>query len=84
VQRRRIADRRHGHDKVDAATQRWYKLPSRTIATSKPFAPRGEATIAEMKASALMRAKLKKVKSLPIATTFVVRSGSRMSRPVEN
>jgi hypothetical protein len=61
--------------KVDAATQRRYKLPSRTIATSTPFAPRGEGVFSDMKATAAMRKKLKLVKKkLPITTTLVVRS----------
>jgi hypothetical protein len=60
--------------RVDAATKRKYKLPSTTIATSTPFAKRGDILASDMKATAAMRKKLKLVKQLPVTTTLVVRS----------
>jgi hypothetical protein len=58
---------------VDAATQRKYKLPSKTIAKSTPFVARGDIVAADMTATAAMRKKLKRVKQLPVTTTLVVR-----------
>jgi hypothetical protein len=59
--------------KVSKATQRRYRLPSRTIAKSGPIKQRGEALVSDLIATKAMVARLKKakVKKLTTTATFV-------------